>query len=73
MDAADRYIRFAAKTLGCNVRAIGSRSGAADVQRPFASPTEWLNEIAGARLVITSLFHGAAVSMALRRTQPHGN
>lgn len=64
--AADRYVRFAAGRLGCKVRAIGTRSTAADVQRPFASPTEWLNEIAGARLVITSLFHGAAVSMAMR-------
>lgn len=64
--AAERYIRFAAQKLGCKVRAIGTRCGAADVQRPFASPVEWLNEIANARLVVTSLFHGAAISMALR-------
>lgn len=65
--AADRYIRFAAGKLGARVRAVGTRSGAADVQRPYASPVEWLNAIAGARLVITSLFHGAALALALRR------
>ena len=64
--AADDYIRFAAQSLGCKVRAVGTRSEAADLQRPFASPIEWLGHVGHARLVITSLFHGAAVSMALR-------
>jgi hypothetical protein len=64
--AANRYIRFAAGRLGCKVRVIGARAEGADVQRPFAGPAEWLNEIGDARLVVTSLFHGAAVAMALR-------
>lgn len=65
--AAERYIRLAAQSLGARVRAVGTRTSAADRQVPFASPADWLNAIGQARLVITSLFHGAAVSMALRR------
>lgn len=64
--AAERYIRFAAKTLNLPVVTFGTRSAVADKARSFANPVEWLNGIAGARLVITSLFHGAAVSLALR-------
>lgn len=65
--AAERYIRFAAKTLDLPVIAFGTRCKAADHSRPFVDPKEWLNGLAGARLVITSLFHGAAISLALRR------
>lgn len=64
--AAERYIRFAAKTLGLPAIAFGTRCGAANKSRPFANPQEWLGALAGARLVITSLFHGAAISLALR-------
>ena len=64
--AAERYIRFAADTLGLPVISFGTRCSAADRKQPFASPQEWLAAVAGARLVITSLFHGAAISLALR-------
>lgn len=64
--AADRYIRFAAAELGLPVIAFGTRCNGADTNRPYASPGDWLNAISQARLVITSLFHGAAISLSLR-------
>jgi len=64
--AAERFAHWAAKRLGVEVVGVGTRLTGAD-SKPFVGPREWLEYIAGARFVVTSLFHGAAVSLSLRR------
>jgi hypothetical protein len=46
---------------------IGRRCPYADKSRPFVNPQEWVNHIAHASLVASSLFHGCAVSISLQR------
>ena len=46
---------------------IGRACEGADEHRPFVDPGQWVNLIAHADLVVSSLFHGCAVSIALRR------
>lgn len=58
--------RIAARR-GLDVVAVGCRSRLADASCRFASPEEWVNHIAHADFVVTSLFHGTAVSIAFRR------
>jgi len=65
-DATSELALRAARRLGVPLVAVGTRCRLADAQKPFASPSEWVTHIARARLVITSLFHGAAVSLSCR-------
>ena len=46
---------------------IGRACPFADKKSPFVNPQEWVNHIAHASLVATSLFHGCAVSISLKR------
>lgn len=59
--------RRIADARGWKLLAVGCRSRFADSNRPFVSPDQWANHIAHAELVISSLFHGTALSIAFRR------
>lgn len=59
--------RKVADRLGVKLIAAGSRCEVADVRLRFINPGQWVRQIAGARLVISSLFHGTILSMAFRR------
>lgn len=59
--------RRIADSRGWDVLAVGCRSQDADATRRFVSPEQWVTHIAHAEMVVSSLFHGTAVSIAFRR------
>lgn len=56
-----------ARREGLKVIEIGRSCPFADKSRPFVNPQEWVNHIAHASLVASSLFHGCAIAISLRR------
>lgn len=56
-----------ARREGLKVIEIGRSCPFADKSRPFVNPREWVNHIAHASLVASSLFHGCAIAISLRR------
>lgn len=65
--AAGRLVEAISTRRQLDVVAVGTRCSAAHCEKRFINPGEWVNWIAHAEGVVTSLFHGAAVSIALRR------
>ena len=65
--AACRVIESIAGRMGLRVVSAGARCAAADEEHPFVDPTEWVSWISDAEFVVSSLFHGIAVSLSLRR------
>lgn len=60
-------LREVARREGLKVIEIGRACPYADKSRPFVSPQQWVNHIAHASLVASSLFHGCAISISLKR------
>ncbi|GAB4563697.1 MAG: polysaccharide pyruvyl transferase family protein [Rhizobacter sp.] len=66
---ADAYALLGeiARREGLKVIEIGRSYSFADKSHPFVNPREWVNHIAHASLVASSLFHGCAIAISLRR------
>lgn len=62
-----RLARRIADSRGLDLVAVGTRCAGADRESRFVNAGEWVNWIAHSEGVLTSLFHGAAVSIALRK------
>jgi len=65
--ATERLVRATADRRKLAVVAVGTQCSSADTEKRFVDAGDWVTWLAHARGVITSLFHGAAVSIALRR------
>lgn len=65
--AACRFAREVGDLLGLPLIAVGTRCATADRQKRFVNAGEWLSYVGNASYVITTLFHGAACSIRLRR------
>jgi hypothetical protein len=65
--AACSFIREIAAQLKLPVVAAGTHCSTADCQRRFVHAGEWASCIKNARFVVTSLFHGSALSIRFRK------
>ena len=65
--AGEKMIRQYADLAKLKVVAAGTQCSTADINKKYTHAGEWVNLIKHAKLVITSLFHGAAVSVNLRK------
>lgn len=65
--ATDQLIARLATRSQLTVLSVGTHCAAANHEKRYVHAGEWVNCLAHARMVITSLFHGAAVSIALRK------
>jgi hypothetical protein len=65
--AACQFIKQIAAQLKLPVVAAGTHCPAADVEKRYVDAGEWASCIRNARFVVTSLFHGSALSIAFRR------
>lgn len=66
-DEAYALLQEIATKSGLKVIEIGRSCRFADKLHPFVDPQEWVNHIAHASLVASSLFHGCAVAIAFKR------
>lgn len=60
------FIKKIARQLNLDIIAL-SRCAAADIEKRFISPLEWARYIAGAKYVVTSLFHATALAIKFRK------
>lgn len=65
--ASARFARCVADQLRCPLVALGTRCPTADREKRFIHAGEWVRDVSRARLVLTSLFHGAALSIRFRK------
>lgn len=65
--ASEEIVRDLANRLGLKVLALGTRCKGADIEKRFVGPGQWVQHIAHARFVVTSLFHGTMFSLRFEK------
>jgi hypothetical protein len=65
--AASQFIKQIAVQLKLPIVAAGTRCPTADVEKRYVDAGEWATCIKNARFVVTSLFHGTALSIRFRK------